>query len=67
MPLNKLRRVCEAIIKEDDPETLTRLIAGLTKHLQEEQDAIKAKIDRFNQRGRRSASVRKGDFIWPTS
>jgi hypothetical protein len=53
VPLDKLRRLCEAIIEEEDPETLTRLIAGLTKHLQEEQDALKARIDRFNRLGRR--------------
>lgn len=49
MPLNKLRRLCKAIVEQDDPEMLTRLIAELTKHLQEDQDAIKAKVAHFNR------------------
>jgi ribosomal protein S15P/S13E len=41
-----------AIVEEDDPETLTRLIAELTEHLQQDQKAIKAKISQFNKRAR---------------
>jgi hypothetical protein len=44
VPIEKLRRLCKAIVEEDDPETLTRLIAELTKHLQQDQNAIKAKL-----------------------
>ena len=44
MPVEELRRLCKAIVEEDDPETLTRLIAELTEHLQQDQNAIKAKI-----------------------
>ena len=47
MPIEKLRRLCKAIVEEDDPETLTRLIAELTEHLQQDQNAIKAKISQF--------------------
>jgi hypothetical protein len=36
--------VQKTIVEEDDPETLTRLIAELTEHLQQDQNAIKAKI-----------------------
>jgi hypothetical protein len=53
MPVEKLRRLCKTIAEEDDPETLTRLIAELTKHLKQDQDAIKAKIAQFNPPGRR--------------
>ena len=49
MPIEKLRRLCEAIVEEDDPETLTRLIAQLTEHLQRDQNAIKAKISQFRR------------------
>jgi hypothetical protein len=52
MPVEKLHRLCKTIAEEDDPETLTRLIAELTKHLQQDQDAIKAKISEFNRPGR---------------
>jgi hypothetical protein len=47
VPIEKLRRLCKAIVEEDDPETLTRLIADLTEHLQQDQNAIKAKISQF--------------------
>ena len=47
VPIEKLRRLCKAIVEEDDPETLTRLIAELTEHLQQDQNAIKAKISQF--------------------
>jgi hypothetical protein len=50
VPVEKLRRLCKAIVEEDDPETLTRLIAELTEHLRQEQNAIKAKISQFNRR-----------------
>jgi hypothetical protein len=43
VPIEKLRRLCNAIVEEDHPETLTRLIAELTKHLRQDQVAIKAK------------------------
>jgi len=52
VPVEKLRRLCRAIVEEDDPETLTRLIAELTEHLQQDQNAIKAKISQFNKRAR---------------
>jgi hypothetical protein len=48
----KLRRLCKAIVEEDDPEALTRLIAELTEHLQQDQNAIKAKISQFNKRAK---------------
>lgn len=47
MPINKLRRICKAIVEEDDPATLTFLIAELTKHLQRDEAAIKEKIEDF--------------------
>ena len=47
MPIERLRRLCEAVVEEDDPETLTRLITQLTEHLQQDQNAIKAKISQF--------------------
>jgi hypothetical protein len=47
VPIEKLRHLCKAIVEEDDPETLTRLIAELTEHLQQDQNAIKAKISQF--------------------
>jgi hypothetical protein len=56
VPVNKLRRLCKAILEEDDPETLTRLIAVLTKLLQKDQEAIKARVSQFN----RSTELRKG-------
>ena len=49
MPIERLRRLCEAIVEEDDPETLTRLIAQLTEHLQQDQNAIKAKIPNLGE------------------
>jgi hypothetical protein len=52
VPVEKLRRLCKAIVEEDDPETLTRLIAELTEYLQQDQNAIKAKIFQFNKRAR---------------
>jgi hypothetical protein len=49
VPVEKLRRLCKAIVEQDDPETLTRLIAELTEHLQQDQNAIKAKLSQFNR------------------
>jgi hypothetical protein len=48
VPIEKLRRLCKAIIEKDDPETLTRLIDELTEHLQQDKNVIKAKISQFN-------------------
>ena len=47
MPINKLRRICKAIVEEDDPATLTFLIAELTKQLQRDEAAIREKIADF--------------------
>lgn len=52
MPVEKLRRLCKAIVEEDDPETLARLIAELTEHLKQDENAIKTKISQFNRRAR---------------
>jgi hypothetical protein len=61
VPIEKLRRLCRKIIEEDHPETLTRRIAELTKHLLQEQVAIKAKISQFNRRPRNVPSLLKRD------
>ena len=52
MPVEKLRRLCKVILEEDDPETLTRLIAKLTEQLQQDQNAIKERISQFNRLAR---------------
>jgi hypothetical protein len=61
VPIEKLRRLCNAIVEEDDPETLTRLIADLTEHLRQDQVAIKAKIARFNRHTGNSSPLLKQD------
>jgi hypothetical protein len=58
VPIEKLRRLCKAIIEEDDPEALTHLIAGLTEHLQHDQNAIKAKISQFKRRSQQPVGNR---------
>jgi hypothetical protein len=61
VPIDKLRRLRKAIVEEDDPETLTRLIAELTEHLRQDQAAIKAKISQFNRCVGNSSPLLKRD------
>jgi hypothetical protein len=57
VPVEKLRRLCKAIVEQDDPETLTHLIAELTELLQKDQSAIKAKISQFNRQAGKPLSL----------